>query len=90
MPMQLSLTSLPVIGSQDGMLLFLADKYLITMAWIIWESWKKAPGTLTSFFDSVRLCYKNTSQTPDTLLLEVCGSFCLESFLEISVKHLCF
>ena len=90
MPMHISLTSLPVIVSRDGMLLFSAGKYLMMVAWIHWEWWKKAPGTLTSFFDSVRLCYENTSQTPDTLLLEVCGSFCLESFLEISVKHLCF
>ena len=77
MPMHIILTSLPFIDLQDDMLLFLADKYLITMTWILWESWYKAPGTLTQFFDTIRLCYENTSQTPDTLLLEVNGAFYL-------------
>ena len=50
MHMQPSLTSLSVIDLQDGMLLLSAEKYLRTMEWILWESWHKAPGTLTPFF----------------------------------------
>ena len=37
MPMQLNLTYLLVIGSQDGMLPFPVDKYLMTIERILWE-----------------------------------------------------
>ena len=90
MPMHPSLTYLPVIGSHDSMLLLLAGKYLITMAWILWESWKKLLAHSPHFLMPYDYVARRLPRPHDTFILAVHGAFCITIFMEISVRQLCF